>query len=111
MKATAAQLDAAFQALGNATRRAVVEHLRRGPASVSELAEPFAMALPSFLQHVQMLEAAGLVRSEKRGRVRTVHLRPERLAPAVQWLEEQRALWSRRLDQLDAHVREMEKSR
>lgn len=106
--AMANRLDDTFQALGNATRRAVVERLRGGPRSVTELAQPFAMALPSFLEHVRILERAGIVRSEKRGRVRTVHLRAEPLGVALGWLEEQRSLWNRRLDQLDAYVHEME---
>lgn len=103
-------LDRAFQALANPTRRAVVARLGSGPATVSELAEPFAMALPSFLQHLRVLEASGLVRSRKRGRVRTVHLRPANLARAAKWLVEQRGVWERRLDQLDAYVQTLEES-
>jgi DNA-binding transcriptional ArsR family regulator len=102
------KLDLAFQALANSTRRAVVERLREGPASVSELAGPFKMALPSFLQHLQVLEASGLVRSWKRGRVRTVHIVPDQLQHAADWLQKQRSIWARRLDQLDAYVKEME---
>ncbi len=108
MAATAVPLDATFHALGNATRRAVVERLLAGPATVSELARPFQMALPSFLQHLRVLEAGGLVRSWKRGRVRTVEAVPERLESAAGWLERQRAIWERRLDQLDTYVQSME---
>ena len=103
-----ATLDRTFQALANPTRRAVIERLTRGPATVSELAEPFDMALPSLLQHIEVLEHSGLVRSHKRGRVRTVHIRPAKLKKAAGWLEQQRDLWARRLDRLDAYVQEMD---
>ena len=103
-----ASLDASFHALANPTRRAVVERLGTGPASVTELAEPFDMALPSFLQHLRVLEQAGLVRSQKRGRVRTVRIVPQRLQRAAAWLEHQRSIWERRLDQLDAYVGRMD---
>ena len=93
-----------FQALANPTRRAVLERLGRGPASVGELAGPFDMALPSFLQHLRTLEAAGLVRSRKDGRVRTYVLAPARLRDAEGWLARQRTLWDRRLDQFDDYV-------
>ena len=101
---TAAQpaLDHTFRALSDPTRRAVVQALGRGPASVSELARPFEMALPSFLQHLKVLEESGLVTTPKAGRVRTCTLRTETLAAAGQWLEAQRTLWTRRLDQLDS---------
>lgn len=102
MNAAPARLDDTFRALADPTRRAVVEALGRGPASVSDLSRPFAMALPSFLQHLRLLEACGLVATEKTGRVRTCRLRPEPLAAAELWLEAQRSLWTRRLDQLDA---------
>jgi len=107
MPAAAPALDLAFHALANATRRAVVERLRQGPATVSELAGPFKMALPSFLQHLDVLEKSGLVRSTKRGRVRTVRLVPDRLEHAADWLEQQRSIWERRLDQFDAYARRM----
>lgn len=93
-----------FHALGDPTRRAVVERLSRGPGTTSELAEPFAMALPSFTQHLGVLERAGLVTSEKRGRVRTYRLAPAPLAGAERWLRDQRTLWERRLDQLDTYL-------
>lgn len=97
----AARLDRVFRALADPTRRAVVERLGAGPAAVSELARPFGMALPSFAQHLSVLEESGLVRSRKRGRVRTYQLSPKPLAAAERWLDAQRALWERRLDQLD----------
>jgi len=100
-KQRSADLDALFQALASPIRRSVLERLHRGPASVSELAEPFDMALPSFLQHIVVLEAAGAVTSVKEGRVRTVSAVPDR---AQDWLAEQRAIWERRLDQLDDYL-------
>lgn len=103
-----AALDGVFRALSDPTRRAVVERLVRGPAAVSELAKPFGMALPSFTQHLGVLEESGLVRSRKEGRVRTYELQPRRLKAAQTWMEKQRALWERRLDQLDEYLEEME---
>lgn len=100
----AARLDSSFHALANATRRAIVERLLAGPATVSELARPFRMALPSFMQHLDVLEACGLLRSHKRGRVRTVRLVPARLNPAADWLAAQQALWNKRLDQFDSFI-------
>lgn len=100
-------VDSVFRALADPTRRQVLERLSSRAASVSELAEPFEMALPSFVQHLKVLEASGLVQSEKRGRVRTYHLVPERLKQAESWLTRQRQLWERRLDQLDAYLLEM----
>ncbi|MBL8094216.1 MAG: helix-turn-helix transcriptional regulator, partial [Anaerolineales bacterium] len=94
-------LDDVFHALADPTRRAVVERLSRGPAAVSDLAQPFDMAMPSFLQHLRVLEKAGLVRSRKTGRVRTCTLAPRPLKRAEGWMVTQRALWDRRLDQLD----------
>lgn len=104
MVASSLALDRVFGALADPTRRAVVRRLCAGPASVTELARPFAMALPSFAQHLGVLERAGLVRSRKRGRVRTYALAAPRLRAAEAWIEEQRALWERRLDQLDAFL-------
>ncbi|MGK5671947.1 ArsR/SmtB family transcription factor [Micromonospora sp. URMC 106] len=97
-----AELDDVFHALSDPTRRRVVERLSQGPATTSELAGPFDMALPSFTQHLRVLERAGLVTSEKQGRVRTYRLAPEPLDRVDTWLAERRALWTRRLDQLDA---------
>jgi DNA-binding transcriptional ArsR family regulator len=97
-------VDRVFRALSDPTRRRVLERLSRSPASVSELAEPFEMALPSFVEHLRVLEGSGLVRSRKIGRVRTYHLAPERLHLAERWLARQRAVWERRLDRLDAYL-------
>ena len=99
-----AHLDSVFQALADPTRRAVLEHLGGGPATTSELAQPFAMALPSFTQHLSVLEDCGLVRSRKIGRVRTYRLAPQPLKLAEHWLAKQRAHWQRRLDQLDRYL-------
>ena len=93
-----------FRALADPTRRAVVRRLSRGPTPTMALAKPFRMALPSFLQHLALLEEAGLVRSRKQGRVRTYALAPKRLAEAADWLATQRALWDQRLDQLDEYL-------
>jgi DNA-binding transcriptional ArsR family regulator len=95
------KLGRVFQALTDPTRRAVLERLTRGPAPVSELAQPFEMALPSFVQHLQVLEKCGLVQSKKQGRVRTYTLAPQPLKAAEHWLSAQRAHWERRLDALD----------
>lgn len=97
-------LDTIFHALADPTRRSVIERLSQGPASVSELAQPFAMALPSFMQHLKVLEACGLLRSQKVGRVRTCQIEPQALAMTEEWLAEQRSLWERRLDQLDSYL-------
>lgn len=98
------QLNQVFQALADPTRRAVLERLSAGPAAVTELARPFNMALPSFAQHLRVLEDCGLVRSRKEGRIRTVQLAPRPLKEAERWMTEQRALWERRLNQLDAFL-------
>ena len=103
-----AALDLAFQALADPTRRRMVARLSRGPASVSELAEPLSMSLPAVLQHLAMLEASGLVRSEKKGRVRTCRMEPEALASAESWIAEQRALWEGRLDRLEDYLDEIQ---
>lgn len=101
---TANSRDRVFRALADPTRREVVERLGRGRASVSELAGAFDMALPSFVEHLKVLEASGLVRSEKSGRVRTCELVPGGLRPLDDWLAAQRRLWERRLDQLDDYL-------
>ncbi|MPY88642.1 MAG: metalloregulator ArsR/SmtB family transcription factor [Luteitalea sp.] len=101
------QLSRVFQALTDPTRRAVVERLGSGPAPVSELARPFKMALPSFSQHLEVLESCGLVRSRKTGRVRTYRLVPQPLTVAEQWITRQRAIWERRLDQFDRYVNQL----
>ncbi len=91
-----------FQALADPTRRVMVERLSRGPASVSELARPFDMSLPAVVQHLQVLEQSGLVRSQKQGRVRTCTINSEALGEAEQWLNERRVLWEGRLNRLEA---------
>jgi DNA-binding transcriptional ArsR family regulator len=93
-------LDRVFQALADPSRRAMVERLCEGPASVSELARPFSMTLAAVVQHVQVLEASGLVRSEKVGRTRTVSIAPPALRTAEQWINQRRTTWERRLDRL-----------
>jgi DNA-binding transcriptional ArsR family regulator len=98
------QLTRVFHALADPTRRAVLERLGAGPAAMSELAQPFDMALPSFAQHLDVLERCGLVRSRKAGRVRTYRLAPRPLKEAETWIAKQRALWERRLDQLDHYL-------
>ncbi len=102
-------LDVVFQALGDPARRAMVERLTLGPATVSALAAPFAMSLPAVLQHLRVLEASGLVRSEKSGRIRTCHIEPARLRAAEHWIAERRAMWERRLDRLGGLLAEPEK--
>jgi DNA-binding transcriptional ArsR family regulator len=103
----ASQLNRVFQGLVDPTRRAVLERLSRGPAAVSELAEPFPMSLPAFLQHLDVLENCGLVKSRKAGRVRTYQLTPQPLKLAEGWLGKQRAMWTRRLDQLDIYLADL----
>jgi DNA-binding transcriptional ArsR family regulator len=100
-------LNKVFRALADTTRRTVLERLSRGPATVGELAKAFDMALPSFLQHLDVLEEAGLVESEKNGRVRTCRLATDRkgsLQVAEGWMQSLAGLWDRRADQLDAYL-------
>jgi DNA-binding transcriptional ArsR family regulator len=99
-----AALDLMFQALADPSRRVMVERLTRGPASVSELAKPLAMSLPAVVQHLQVLEASGLVRSEKVGRVRTCRIEPKALRTAEHWIAERRTIWERRLDRLGDYL-------
>ena len=101
------ELDNVFHALADPTRRAVLNQLCRGPQSVSDLAEPFKMALPSFLQHLRVLEESGLIKSEKTGRVRTCAMEPRNLSVAATWIAEQRAIWEGRLDRLDDYLVEL----
>jgi DNA-binding transcriptional ArsR family regulator len=103
----AAATDAVFHALANPTRRRVLERLSVGPATVSELAAPFDMQLPSFVQHLSVLEESRLVRSKKRGRVRTYELAPERFTAAEDWLAERRRQWEARLDRFDEYVKQL----
>jgi len=93
-------LDLAFQALGDSTRRALVERLAGGPATVSELAQPLPMSLPAVMGHLKVLEQSGLVTSEKKGRVRTCRIAPAMLSEAEQWVAGRRRLWERSLDRL-----------
>jgi DNA-binding transcriptional ArsR family regulator len=94
-------LDLMFQALADPSRRVMIERLCRGPASVSELAKPLSMSLPAVFQHLQVLEASGLVRTEKTGRVRTCRIETKALRSAEQWITDRRAMWERRLDKLE----------
>jgi DNA-binding transcriptional ArsR family regulator len=93
-------IDLAFHALGDPNRRLMVDQLSRGPASVSELARPLGISLPAVVQHLHVLEAGGLVRSVKVGRVRTCHVEPAVMREAEQWISQRRAVWERRLDRL-----------
>ncbi len=98
------KLDEVFRALADPTRRAVLQRLSGGAATTLELARPFEMALPSFTQHLQVLENSGLVKSKKAGRVRVYELTPKRLQAIEDWILGRRKLWERRLDQLDAYL-------
>ena len=100
----AATLDRAFQALADPTRRALLSRLTRGPAAVSELARPLPMSLPAVMQHLAVLEASGLVRSEKLGRVRTCRIEPPALTLAEHWLQQRRVEWTRNLDRLGEYL-------
>jgi DNA-binding transcriptional ArsR family regulator len=102
------ELDRTFQALGDPTRRAIVERLTAGPASVSELAAPLPMSLPAVMLHLKVLEESGLVRSEKAGRVRTCRIEPLKLSEAERWVAERRLRWEANLDRLGAFLDETE---
>jgi DNA-binding transcriptional ArsR family regulator len=102
-----AAADAVFYALSNSTRRKVLEQLSVGPATVSELAAPFDMKLPSFVQHLAVLEQSRLVTSQKRGRVRTYEIAPERFKVVEDWLAARRRLWEARLDRFDHYVKHL----
>lgn len=97
-------IDRVFYALSDSTRRAVLAKLSDAPTSVSQLAEPFEMALPSFLQHLKVLEECGLATSQKTGRTRTYQLAPEPLMAAENWLMDKRRIWEARLNQLDNYL-------
>jgi DNA-binding transcriptional ArsR family regulator len=99
-------LDRTFHALADPSRRVMVEQLSRGPASVSELARPLAMSLAAVVQHLQVLEASGLVRSEKVGRVRTCRIDPSALRTAERWISQRRSSWEERLDRLGDYLAE-----
>src|SRR4051794_33519978 len=105
--AQSAVADDVFHALANSTRRKVLEQLSVGPATVSELAAPFDMKLPSFVQHLSVLEQSRLVRSKKRGRVRTYEIAPERFKVVEDWLTARRKLWEARLDRFDRYVKQL----
>jgi len=98
------QLDRAFQALSDPVRRGMLARLSRGQASVSQLAEPFSISLPAVLQHLKALEGSGLVRSEKKGRVRTVRLEANALGAAESWIAERRAEWEAQLDRFENYL-------
>lgn len=100
----AAALDRTFHALSDPTRRAMVQRLSSGPASVSELAKPLAISLPAVMQHLQVLEASGIVRTSKIGRVRTCTVEPKMLTLAEHWIAERRASWERKLDRLGDYL-------
>ena len=102
------QLDLVFQALADPSRRTMVERLSRGPASVSDLARPLDMSLPAVMQHLQVLETSGLVRSEKSGRVRVCRIEPKALSRAEAWFAGRRASWERRFDRLGELLAEEE---
>jgi DNA-binding transcriptional ArsR family regulator len=101
-------LDRLFHALADPARRAMVERLSRGPAPVSELARPLPMSLPAAMQHLGVLEAAGLVRSEKTGRVRTCCIEPQVLSQAETWINARRTEWDHRLDRLGEYLKTLE---
>jgi DNA-binding transcriptional ArsR family regulator len=103
-----APLDRAFQALADPTRRAMVERLAQGPASVSELKRPLVMSLPAVMQHLAVLETSGLVVSQKSGRVRTCRINAAALAEAERWITERRLEWERRLDRLGEYLKTLE---
>jgi DNA-binding transcriptional ArsR family regulator len=100
------QLDRTFAALADPARRAIVERLVQGPATVSELAKPLPMSLPAAMLHLKVLEDSGLVTSEKMGRVRTCRIEPQMLSQAEQWVAERRQMWERNLDRLGAYLDE-----
>ncbi|MBA2589872.1 MAG: helix-turn-helix transcriptional regulator [Alphaproteobacteria bacterium] len=100
------QLDRTFAALADPARRAMVERLAGGPATVSELAKPLPMSLPAVMLHLKVLEESGLVKSEKTGRVRTCRIEPMMLSQAERWVAERRAMWERSLDRLGAYLDE-----
>jgi DNA-binding transcriptional ArsR family regulator len=98
------KLDGVFQALADPTRRAVLARLGQGPASISDLAKPFDMALPSFMKHIHFLEGSGLIQTRKQGRVRTCSLEKRQFAAVEAWLSAQRSLWEGRTDRLEQFV-------
>ncbi|WP_262690631.1 ArsR/SmtB family transcription factor [Kordiimonas aestuarii] len=109
MTNNAENLDIVFQALADKTRRTVLQRLADGPLTVSELASPFEMALPSFMQHLKVLEDSGLIRSRKEGRVRTCEITPMNLVPAESWIIDQRKIWQDRFNRLDGLLLRLQK--
>jgi DNA-binding transcriptional ArsR family regulator len=101
------RIDRVFHALADPTRRAVIRRLLDRPASVSELARPFDMALPSFVQHIRVLEQSGLLRTEKAGRVRTCYVTDGALGEAEEWISTTRRLWNSRFDRLGRYLEEL----
>jgi DNA-binding transcriptional ArsR family regulator len=104
-----AQLDAIYSALGDSTRRALLEQLRQGPAKISDLARPQAMSLPGVMKHIGVLERAGLIRKMKRGRAVHCQLDPESLRNAAEWISTYEAFWNQKLDSLAQYLEELEK--
>ncbi|MEP6983615.1 MAG: metalloregulator ArsR/SmtB family transcription factor [Sphingomicrobium sp.] len=103
-------LDRAFQALSDPIRRGMLARLSRGPASVSELAQPLSISLPAVLQHLKALEESGLAKSEKKGRVRTVRLEPQALSDAESWIAERRIEWEAQLDRFENYLQILKQS-
>lgn len=101
------RLDRAFQALADPARRGMLARLAQGPATVSELAQPLDMSLPAVMQHLQALEGSGLIRSEKKGRVRTCRLNPGVLSSAEQWIVDRRSEWEKRHDRFEEYVMDL----
>lgn len=108
MNGKQARIDSVFHALGDATRRAMMEKLSHGPITVSRLAEPLSITLAAVVQHLQVLEECGLVKTEKHGRVRTCRIEPGGLAVAREWIDQRRTIWEERLDHLDEMLCEPE---
>src|ERR1700712_3250564 len=107
MAKQSAQLTDVFYALADPTRRSIVGVLGKGPASVSALAAPFAMALPSFMKHLSVLERSGVIRSSKVGRIRTCELKPKALSQAEEWIAKQRSMWEARTDRMAAFAEKL----
>jgi DNA-binding transcriptional ArsR family regulator len=103
-------INSVFHALGDITRRTIIEKLSEGPISVSQLAEPLDISLPAVVQHLQVLEACGLVHTEKIGRVRTCRIEPEALSAAERWISERRSIWERRFDRLGDFLAETDEN-
>jgi DNA-binding transcriptional ArsR family regulator len=110
MTAAEKQLDATFTALADPTRRAIVVRLARGDATVNELAAPFDMTLPGISKHLKVLERCGLISRTRRAQFRPCHLQAEALDAAVGWIEDSRRIWKERFDQLDQHLRDIQRA-